>query len=131
MSTVIDEIVAERARQISVEGWTPEHDDGHKASEMARAAACYALLADPLRSFPVEFTRGISHYYARHEEGPQPVYKDVPKLWPWAATWWKPKGQRADLIRAAALIVAEIERIDRASAQAEARPKQVTHPEDV
>ena len=36
-------------------------------------------------------------------------------LWPWAASWWKPKNRRRDLVRAAALIVAEIERIDRAT----------------
>lgn len=39
MSTeyVIAEIAAERERQKSVEGWTPEHDDEHVGSEMARA----------------------------------------------------------------------------------------------
>ncbi|EIP5489386.1 hypothetical protein LS178_001568 [Salmonella enterica] len=29
--------------------------------------------------------------------------------------WWKPKGARSDLVRAGALIQAEIERIDRAA----------------
>jgi len=33
--------------------------------------------------------------------------------WPWDAGWWKPKGRRRNLVRAGALIVAEIERIDR------------------
>lgn len=37
--TVIDEIAAERRRQIEAEGWTPEHDDQHDEAEMARAAA--------------------------------------------------------------------------------------------
>jgi len=32
----------------------------------------------------------------------------------WAREWWKPKDRRRDLIRAAALIVAEIERLDHA-----------------
>lgn len=31
--TVIDEIAAERRRQIEVEGWTPEHDDQHAEIE--------------------------------------------------------------------------------------------------
>ena len=35
---------------------------------------------------------------------------DIP--W-WSKDWWKPKDKRRDLIRAAALIVAEIERLDR------------------
>ena len=37
--------------------------------------------------------------------------------WPWEAMWWKPKDRRRDLVRAAALIVAEIERLDRAAVQ--------------
>lgn len=31
-------IAAERARQISREGWTPEHDDEHRNGEMAISA---------------------------------------------------------------------------------------------
>ena len=34
-------------------------------------------------------------------------------LWPWAAEWWKPKDCRRNLVRAGALILAEIERLDR------------------
>lgn len=33
--------------------------------------------------------------------------------WPFDEEWWKPKDGRRNLIRAAALIVAEIERMDR------------------
>lgn len=36
-----------------------------------------------------------------------------PSFWPFETSWWKPKNTRSDLIRAAALIVAEIERFDR------------------
>lgn len=43
--TVLEEIAAERQRQIEVEGWTPNHDDEHDRGEMANAAACYALSA--------------------------------------------------------------------------------------
>jgi hypothetical protein len=39
-------------------------------------------------------------------------------LWPWSVQWWKPKDRRRDLVRAGALIVAEIERLDRAAARA-------------
>lgn len=38
-------------------------------------------------------------------------------LWPWSISWWKPTDRRRDLVKAGALIVAEIERIDRAAAQ--------------
>lgn len=36
-------------------------------------------------------------------------------FWPWQRKWWKPKDPRRDLVRAGALIIAEIERIDRAA----------------
>lgn len=35
-------------------------------------------------------------------------------LWPWDREWWKPKDRRRNLVRAAALLIAEIERLDRA-----------------
>ena len=38
----IERIAKERQRQVSVEGWTPQHDDEHKDGEMAIAAARYA-----------------------------------------------------------------------------------------
>jgi hypothetical protein len=39
--------------------------------------------------------------------------------WPssWSRTWWKPSGGRRDLVKACALMVAEIERRDRAQAK--------------
>ena len=93
MSSVIDEVSAERQRQIEKEGWTPAHDDKHAGGELARAASCYARYAD------------LSDPFA------QPT--NVPDEWPFDGPWWKPKNERYDLIRAAALIVAEIERLDR------------------
>ncbi|STB30253.1 hypothetical protein [Citrobacter koseri] len=35
------DVIAERQRQQSVEGWTPEHDDEHCNGELAMAAVCY------------------------------------------------------------------------------------------
>lgn len=35
------------------------------------------------------------------------------KGWPWDERWWKPEGGRRDLVKAGALIIAEIERLDR------------------
>ncbi len=40
--TGIELIQRERARQVSEEGWTPEHDDDHADGSLALAAACYA-----------------------------------------------------------------------------------------
>jgi len=98
--TVIEEIAVERRRQIEVEGWSAEHDDRHDAGDLAKAGASYAYHA------------GI-HLYAPSN----PPWEEPPDTWPWPEKFWKPKTPRRDLIRAAALIVAEIERLDRAAAQ--------------
>lgn len=97
-TTVIEEIAEERKRQIEDEGWTHEHDDQHGEGAMAAAAGCYALnVADKANLI-------------RHAR----TNKWIPLEWPWHAKWWRPKDRRRDLIRAAALLVAEIERLDRA-----------------
>lgn len=93
MTPAARSVLAERLRQIQREGWTPEHDDKHKNFELSLAAVSYALCA------------------AR----PQLDWLTNPgRWWPWAQGWWKPRGSRRDLVRAAALIIAEIERLDRA-----------------
>lgn len=35
------DVLAERQRQISAEGWTPEHDDEHIPGTLSQAAGCY------------------------------------------------------------------------------------------
>lgn len=95
-SGAIDDIAAERRRQIEKEGWTPEHDDTHTEGQMARAAGCYAWMSAQSDSLREVFTN------------PPPTWPE-----PWSADWWKPKDRRRDLVRAGALIVAEIERLDR------------------
>ena len=96
MSDAARDLLAERARQVQEEGWTPEHDDEHSCGEMAEAAACYAASA----RVPTSTKR-----------------RQCPGYWPWAAKWWKPSDQRRDLIKAGALILAELERIDRAASK--------------
>lgn len=41
--------------------------------------------------------------------------KAIPYYCPWDPAWWKPLEPRCDLVKAGALILAEIERIDRAA----------------
>lgn len=101
--TVIEEIAAERDRQVSVEGWTPENDDGHDNGEMASAAACYAT--------PGDCREGVYKGRIGHVSWSG----GSPREWPLDIKWWKPTTARRDLIKAAALIVAEIERLDRAA----------------
>lgn len=84
------DVLQERRRQVKEEGWTPEHDDQHGAGELAAAAASYALHAGDTKP------RGFA-----------------PAWWPWDVKWWKPRDRRRDLVKAAALLLAEIERLDR------------------
>ena len=93
------DILEERRRQITQEGWTEEHDDQHVGGELANAAACYA--------------REAVHDNHYRNSG-------APVGWPldWGPEWWKPTTARRDLIKAASMIIAEIERLDRAAAKA-------------
>jgi hypothetical protein len=93
--SAIDDIAAERKRQIEVEGWTAHHDNEHDDDEMAKAAALYAL-PPALRILRVNPAQNLLSY-----------------VWPWDTKWWKPKDRRRDLVRAGALIAAEIDRLDR------------------
>jgi hypothetical protein len=83
------DVMAERRRQIEAEGWTPEHDDEHDDGELARAAAVYA---NP------QIWNILGHSLVG---------------WPWEPRWYKPRDPRSDYVRAAALLLAEIERLDR------------------
>ena len=106
---IIRELVAERERQVAVEGWTPEHDDEHDNEEMADAAACYAS-SRPL-FWPAEYALDVQG----GDRGSQDFVSYQP-LWPWEPHWWKPRDRRRDLVRAGALIIAELERLDRRAA---------------
>lgn len=114
MTPALLAVIAERERQVLRQGWTPEHDDDHADLALALAAACYAA-APELAMFPKQEDESGGR-------GETPVWRtyQVPELWPssWHAKWWKPKDRRTDLVRAAALILAEIERLDRASGSA-------------
>lgn len=101
MTGAARDVLAERHRQISAEGWTPEHDDEHDKGEIAVAAAIYALRnrgADPA----LWVTSGDRPNHASR------FLDDV-------RHWVKGGSTRRNLIKAGALILAEIERLDRAS----------------
>ena len=98
LSKAAQDVLAERQRQIETGGRTPEHDDAYKSCELGRAAACYAHAATLT---PADREEMIS-------------VRAVPLTWPWHENWWKPTNRRRDLVKAGALILAEIERLDRA-----------------
>lgn len=113
LSPAAADVIAERDRQVKAEGWTPEHDDDHRYGELALAAACYAIKAADDR--PLEVS--VSVNFAGRSQ-PAGAFFIATLLWPWQSQWWKPKDRRSNLVRAAALIVAEIERLDRAARKA-------------
>jgi len=95
MSAGAAAVLFERERQQEQERFSPEHDDQHEHGELAEAAACYLV------------------------EGENPL--PSPPGWPWSPEWWKPggadlPGRRRRLVKAAALTIAEIDRVDRADA---------------
>lgn len=86
---VIAEVARERERQMAVEGWTPEHDDiEHPGCQLAVAAACYAAPEHMERAGCTPFGRDSEENTGKHP-------------------------RRRRLVIAAALLVAEIERVDR------------------
>lgn len=101
-------IAAERQRQVEAEGWSPEHDDDHTLGELAAAGACYALQTTRWRDSTILGA---------------PLVRSI--LWPWHIEWWKPAEYPdppydrdvhrdkdvKDLVRAGALIAAEIDRL--------------------
>ncbi len=91
---ILDEIEAGRAKQIQ-KGWTAEHDDHHEDGALAIAAGCLAIYSATC---------------------------NMPKhMFPWdneTEVRWCDKPRRDQLIIAASLIVAEIERLDRATLSA-------------
>ena len=96
----IDDVLKERRRQLLGEGRTDKHDDGHVREELASAAACYAS--------PSPLYRRVD----QHHGGVQ--FLDP---WPWdkesSYTIKKGKSRRRQLVIAAALILAEAERLER------------------
>jgi hypothetical protein len=82
----IDMIAWERFRQQVVKHFSPEHDD-QWADDLAFAAATYAIPPSPARL----------------------------QFWPWDLTYWKPTPDNRirELVKAGALICAEIDRLKR------------------
>jgi hypothetical protein len=91
MERILKEIAAKRLLQIAL-GYYAEHDDLHQQGEIVQMGVAYACRASE------DF-----------------IPSDV--AWPWDEPMAEQKDARNDLLVAGALIVAEIERLDRKAAQ--------------
>jgi hypothetical protein len=82
------DVLAERQRQTTGEGYSLSRDDSYAHGELAEAGATYASLAGKPGS--------------------------MSSAWPWGQETFKPSNdRRRDMVKAGALILAEIERLDR------------------
>jgi hypothetical protein len=94
LSAAAHDVLGELRRRTTSEGWTFRDDDVLVEGELAGAAGCYAM--------------NYSGSFGIHD------YKDdIPLMWPHPPATWRPTGGRRDLVQAAVLLLAEIERIDR------------------
>lgn len=102
-SSAVVEINGERWRQQMREGFGDEHDNKHAFGELAIAAALYASPKPLFEKLDQDMDGDV-------------VFVDP---WPWDASWDKRKKhpRRKALVIAAALLVAEIERLDRSVAE--------------
>jgi len=101
-----DDVIAERQRQVAGEGYDAAHDDEHDLGELALAASYYAIhSAAELLPIPDESNVSRKWILESYAGG----------VWPWDRAECKPKTRREDLVRAAALLIAQIERDDRAA----------------
>lgn len=115
------DVLAERQRQVEAEGWTPEHDDHHREGELSEAAACYAHTASLSAYFAIQQQLPEEERSFNMDEVPAPHLWPAPNrrdetmdlMWPWGKEAWKPGERRQMLVKAGALILAEIERLDR------------------
>lgn len=108
MKTAIELVLQERDRQIMELGYTTDHDDLHMSDELSRAAASYAL-----------YTWS---------------YRTANDVWPWDSREFTPntsyEGRIHNNVKAAALLLAEIDRLQRAEINREQTPnkKDIAHP---
>lgn len=107
-------IAAERNRQISIIGYTPERDDQCVMGELQKAAACYAAFASGghyLGGKDIWVKVGAT--WRRTPENRSG--RAVPAFWPWSPEAWKPGTDPVRmLVKAGALMCAEGDRIARA-----------------
>lgn len=97
------DVLAERVRQIDVEGFTLAHDLAHHPGGLALAAASY------LNTAIDQLVHGTEHDAT-----------EEPDTWPWEREAWRPGDARANLVKALAIGLATLDRVDAARPTEEA-----------
>lgn len=87
----IELIAKERDRQINGEGFTADHDSQYKNEELVLAA--------------------IAYIEADETDNQENLYTPTHSFWPLSSEWWKPGDRIRNLVKAGALIAAEIDRL--------------------
>lgn len=93
----INDVASERMRQIEQEGYSAARDDQYEGGTLAVAGACY----------------GVHAAWSLSIDGMGERLDGVPQWWPWDSSTWNPGTPRENLVKAAALLIAEIDRYDR------------------
>ncbi len=103
--TGVELIAEERSRQILEEGWSFLHDARHRGGELSKAAQGYLNAMEAVQVVT------LSHEPDRYVMRPR---RSPPGSWPWSKEWWKPSDDPIrNLVKAGALIAAEIDRLQR------------------
>lgn len=97
-------IQAERARQITEEGYSDAHDDALYEYALCDAGDCYREAKDR--------------------------YAPLKRTWPFEAGSWKPRDRKSNLVRAGALYLAHAARLERAG-EAERAQSMIAEARDV
>jgi hypothetical protein len=96
-TVTIYERIAERRQKQIAKGYDAAHDDQHANGEIAMSAAAYCQSAAKPKLY---------------QKKPGAAFT-FPMCWPWKPAEFNPKNSKEDLIDAAAMIVAEYERLER------------------
>lgn len=82
------DVLAERNRQLTAEGYSEAHDDKHISGQIAMGAAAYLAAS-------------TGHFAQANS------------MWPWEHRYFKSHGDERDLVKAGAMVLAELDRINR------------------
>lgn len=104
----VSQIFTERMRQIHKEGFDADHDLEHRLGQLTEAALCYGHVAS------AEMRGSCAEEWSYDMVSTATLYGGMLCSWPWTEKDWKPSDDPIrNLVKAGALIAAEIDRIQR------------------